>query len=373
MPTYGASTAKLLGIKRPVVVAGPSVPGRAFPFSGTPSFGVAASQPIWWDQFNDNGASPFAAITSIDLFYLAPTVKNPVEFYSIGADNINPNGAGFPLFTQWRGFMSLQGFNLNNVGDLTFWTWNHGNVNYVTGGTPNFYTGANANGTPLTWQGITGFVVAMNMNGGDIAKIDPTQVSNPTVWPGPDLTHTHYAPPTYPDDGDGFNYFFQDGIPLTPKRPSIVKVSSTTGQVASYTSITLDNTVLDNVWRSLINLTNIYAVRIVPSGFMFTAQGFFILLSKDGSTYTVFYPVAGDATAADLFGLSLGPIGSPSNFWSAPVIEALPTPDGNFWMVSQQGSVDGVTVLGPIETPPFQPRVATVGCWPCLPVANGTR
>jgi hypothetical protein len=370
--SYSNTTAKLNGVLAPFMRAGPIVPDRAFPFSGTPTFGVAASDPLWSDQASFDGGFPLQAVTGWQVFALNALVANPVPIVDIGSDVISPNLLGYPFFTQWNGFLAMADFNVSAFS-LGFITAYNGLVQTAIGGTPPWWTNENVNGTPLVWQGSLYLVGALDTTPSGFALlIAPASLSNVEVWQGMDLAQTGNAPLTFPDTGDGFNYFLQDGTASSDKRPSIVKASSRNGATASAVKVTLDSPYWDSVLRGIIAAGS--TAQVVPGGFIFTGQGQFILLAKDGSAYTVIVPVAGDAVAQDLFGLAFGPVGTPGNEWSSAVINGLPDRSGGFWMVSQQGSAnDGATLYAPLYPPPPSVYTVTIGCWPCLPVANGIR
>lgn len=309
-------------------------------------------------------ASGVSTIDGMQAFALTPSTFYTVNY---GQPVTSANAfIGFPtVLARWGNLVALETVTQAATGSThKLSAWSHALPGFPSSAGPqtlpkiddpfviagSIFSGQN-NMEPVRWMGKNYMLMQMfsadQANGLVVLGDETGALTTATIWPGPDTTQCLREPNVFPDTGDGWNYFLQDGQHAGATHPSIVKVSSGSASDAHYNFVTLDNATYDAAFRAAAS----GVVNLGPNGFSFlTPAGYVIELSKDGATYRIINPVPADQAASDAMG-SLTNMNIFNTGWFRST-------DGQCWMTRPLVSPNAVLWSGGLT-----PNIGTLHRW----------
>jgi hypothetical protein len=332
MPSYGAITAAYQGT---VAVTLDLLPYTLPSGAGiSPGLAWIADEPIATSGVYVNGAGTI--VEGLQTWFLTKSGYTTLDIgVQVTGSNVVQAWSG-GNWCQWNGVNTLSvafTFGASETGHSLIGSFTAGTLGPVamTATALPAWTGVSQGSYPIKWQGVSYMLQALEYGtigaGSAVLGHADGTTSIAIVFPGTDLTQSQESPACYPDTGDGFNYFLQDGL-AGDGVPSIIKVSSTNASAATYDKITLSNSGHNALFAGAF-VTLPY---VGPLGWGLLVTGGLILLSPDGTKYW-FYTFTGASSGAATI------IGDPST-WG----------EFTFFNVGVHIQADGTVWFGRIDT-----------------------
>lgn len=219
---------------------------------------------------------------------------------------------------------------------------------------------------PINWLGTNYLILSMDQLSGQVILGDINGgLSVQTVWAGPDNAQAAQAPPCFPDQGSGFNYFLQDGANSISSPPSIVAVQNGNAANSVYSFVTLSDATYNALFFNAARNGFAAVATILPNGFGIWVPGGIIVLSPDATKFW-FYAFQGSDT------LTAQIIGNPATFIPGTV-GVIITAEGRVYFNRADTGQPNQIIFADLA--PLRDTLNSIGlgCWPCDHNAQGIR